>query len=185
MADLTSMPAHCAAYRRDGAVRLLTVQSPKIGQVRAQSTTPSAAQCPSRRDLCQGQRRRDFAELSLRMLEEQPEGVAVACQGMATDLPLPIDEERFQQGEECAGRLHGSTRVGLFEPQYGALQQLRRGGQIPIGVVDVRMAKIGRERRQMPFDIDTLASSVLTAMRWRRSCCRGPWGSFGPRGPIP
>jgi hypothetical protein len=38
--------------------------------------------------ICQGQRRRDFAQLSLRMPEEQPESVAVACQGMATDLPF-------------------------------------------------------------------------------------------------
>ena len=47
--------------------------------------------------------------------------------------------------------------MGLLHPQERLMEQLRRRRQIPIGVGDVAVTKIGRQLWQVPFDIDAVA----------------------------
>jgi hypothetical protein len=62
--------------------------------------------------------------------------------------------------------------------------QLRRGRQIPIGVGDVAVTKIGRQLWQVPFDIDAV---VIPAQRRRhgQTMAEMPNSAFAPECRVP
>ena len=93
------------------------------------------------------------------------------------------------QRRECTDGVHGRAPcLGALHLPQRVVQQLRRRGQVPVRVGDVRVPEVGRQLRQVALDIDaafdTSCSSVLMASRWRRSCRRGPRESPAPRKPI-
>src|SRR5690348_678074 len=59
--------------------------------------------------------------------------------------------------ESCGWRSWLGPPLGSLHPPQRLAQQFRRRREIPVGVRDMRMPEIGRERGQVSLDIDTAA----------------------------
>ena len=95
-----------------------------------------------------------------------------------------VGEERLEGGRERGHRAASSWNA--LEPLGGQGEQLRRGGQVPVGVAGVGVPEVGRQPRQLRLDVGPGAVASRAAWRPRRSGAgHGAWAAGGDRGSSP
>ena len=114
-------------------------------------------------------------------LQKLTEGVAIGTDGVGTCLALlhqALSKETLQQCSEADGWWSWPILPALLQSAHRFAHQFGRAAQVPLGIGDVHVAKVGGQERQAALGIltglDTTATSVFVAKRWRMSCRRGP-----------